>query len=211
MKNRKIIITWLIVAILLLVAIVVVYFIVANRGNEQNAEIVPQEVDSISGYEYKLEDRDTTLYKNTFTELKKTLENEDIDYSKYAELVSELYIIDLYTINNKVTKYDVGGYEFVLPSVRDNFSLKVEDTIYKYVEDNSSGKRKQDLPEVKSIQIVETNQSKFNIDDSEFDCYSIQLKWDYVKDLGYDTESIVNLVETENKVYVVQQHAKDLS
>ena len=211
MKNRKIIITWLIVAILLLVAIVVVYFIVANRGNEQNAEIVPQEVDSISGYEYKLEDRDTTLYKNTFTELKKTLENEDIDFSKYAELVSELYIIDLYTINNKVTKYDVGGYEFVLPSVRDNFSLKVEDTIYKYVEDNSSGKRKQDLPEVKSIQIVETNQSKFNIDDSEFDCYSIQLKWDYVKDLGYDTESIVNLVETENKVYVVQQHAKDLS
>lgn len=211
MKNRKIIITWLIVAILLLVAIVVVYFIVANRGNEQNAEIVPQEVDSISGYEYKLEDRDTTLYKNTFTELKKTLENEDIDFSKYAELVSELYIIDLYTINNKVTKYDVGGYEFVLPSVRDNFSLKVEDTIYKYVEDNSSGKRKQDLPEVKSIQIVETNHSKFNIDDSEFDGYSIQLKWDYVKDLGYDTESIVNLVETENKVYVVQQHAKDLS
>ena len=186
MKNRKIIITWLIVAILLLVAIVVVYFIVANRGNEQNAEIVPQEVDSISGYEYKLEDRDTTLYKNTFTELKKTLENENIDYPKYAELVSELYIIDLYTINNKVTKYE-------------------------YVEDNSSGKRKQDLPEVKSIQIVETNHSKFNIDDSEFDGYSIQLKWDYVKDLGYDTESIVNLVETENKVYVVQQHAKDLS
>ena len=202
MKNKKNTLTILIIIILLLSLLLGAYFIISTQNKDEDIEILPQEVDSIEGYEYKLEDRDTTLYKDIFAELKSVLESEEIDYSNYAELLSELYIIDLYTINNKVSKYDVGGYEFILPDSRDNYSLKVENTLYKYVEDNSNGKRVQTLPEVKSIEIIETKESKFNVKENEYDGFSIELQWDYVDDLDYDTNAVVNLIETDNRLYV---------
>lgn len=210
MKNKKKIIAIILSIIVVLGAIVAVYVVIKNNKSEPVVEIVPVEVDNIDGYEYKLEDRDSKLYKELFSKLKKTLESEVIDYREFALLISKLYIVDLYTINNKVSKYDVGGLEFVLPNARDNYSLKVEDTIYKYVEDNSNGKRKQDLPEVKSIELLSADELSIKVGETEYDGYKVDLTWDYQKDYGYDKEASINLVIDDTKVYVVEQINKSI-
>ena len=79
---------------------------VTSRPEEDKpAEIV--ELDSIPKYGYVLADRDTPLYKDTFDQLREVLTNEEVNFDEYAKLLAELYIIDLYTIDNKMNQYDV--------------------------------------------------------------------------------------------------------
>ena len=56
--------------------------------------------DEIKEFGYVLEDNETDLYKKYFNQLSKTLnvEKEDIDYDKYAELVSKLFVADFYNL-----------------------------------------------------------------------------------------------------------------
>lgn len=181
-----------------------------NKNNKPLVENKPVSIGKIEGYDYELEDRDTKLYKDNYNELKKVLEGETIDYKKYAELISKLYIIDLYTIDNKITLYDVGGSEFVLKSARDNYELKVKDTLYKYVEDNSYNTRKQELPVVKSIEVKNITEKKYKVDDKELDGYQVELAWEYNKDLGYDKSAILSVVRVEKVLYVIEQSKKEV-
>ena len=122
-----------------------------------NFENVPKQtvkkVDEIKGFNYHLEDRDTALYKKEFQNLKTNLESKEIDYEEYAKSIAKMFIIDLYTIDNKVNKYDIGSLEFVHPDAKENFELNAKDTLYKYVMDNSYNDRTQELPIVSSITI----------------------------------------------------------
>src|SRR5574344_723307 len=101
-------------------------------------------VDKISGYSYTLKSNSTTLYKQEFKSLKTNLEGKTVNDEEYAKSVAKMFIIDLYTISNKVNKYDVGGNEFVFPTALKSYKANVEDTIYKFVEDNSSNTRNQE-------------------------------------------------------------------
>ena len=203
MRNKKILIMLGLIIITLSLGTLIYYIL--NNSSNNNIGKKPTEVDSIANYEYKLEDRDTKLYKDLFNQLKKELEKDQVDMKTYAELVSKLYIVDLYTINNKITKYDVGGLEFILPDKRDNYSLKVEDTLYKYVEDNSYNTRKQDLPEVSSIETISTKKEKHKVGDTEYNGYTIDLNWEYKKDYGYDTSATIHLIEDNSIIYIVEQ------
>ena len=106
-----------------------------------------------------------------------------------------------------MNKYDIGGTEFVLPSAVSNYRLNVEDTIYKFVQDNSDGKRIQNLPTVESIEIVSTKKTTFEIkDDKSYDAYNINLKWKYTNDYGYDTKAQVIVIKKDDKMYVVEKN-----
>ena len=65
-----------------------------------NATKVVKVVDRISDYDYKLEDRDSKLYKTYFNELKELLSKNNVDEEKYADLLTKLFIIDFYTLDN---------------------------------------------------------------------------------------------------------------
>lgn len=173
-----------------------------DKPTENNEPIY---LDTIKGYDYKLEERDTELFKTNFDALNKVLTNDEVDFEKYAEYLSKLYIIDLYTIKNKLNQYDVGSTEYILPNILENFELKVKDTIYKYLEDNEKGKRTQELPEVSDITLDKIEETKFTIDKTEYDAYTAELSWAYVKDLGYDKKATVVLVKSENKLYIAEQ------
>ena len=54
--------------------------------------------------------------KTEFDVLKANLESDTIDEEAYALSIAKLFIIDLYTMNNKINKYDIGGIEYVYPS-----------------------------------------------------------------------------------------------
>ena len=151
-----------------------------------------------------MDDRDTELMKNTYNELKTVLSSDEIDYEKYAEILSKLFVIDLFTMDNKVNRYDVGSTEYVYPDSVDNFKTNVEDTIYKSMENNSDGKRKQDLPEVSSIDNTSVETSTFTIGEEEHESFVVNINWSYVSDLGYDDNAIITLIELNEKLYVVE-------
>lgn len=208
MKRRNVLISiGLIIALLL--ATSVGWYIFKNRNSQEEKPKEIKKLDTIEGYGYNLEDRDTVLFRENFEKLRDVLKQTPIDYLEYAKRLGTLYIIDLYTISNKVNQYDVGGSEYVYESKRDNYELKVKNTLYKYVEDNTYGKRIQFLPEVASIDVVDVKEEKVKIGDQEYDGYSLSLSWEYVKDLGYDTKCTLKLAKIDDKLYVINQSTSE--
>lgn len=199
-KKYKILLIVIIVLIIVIIAAIVAFKFL--KGSEP-AEPV-KVVDSIDNFDYTLDDRDTELMKNTYNELKTVLSSDEIDYEKYAEILSKLFVIDLFTMDNKVNRYDVGSTEYVYPDSVDNFKTNVEDTIYKSMENNSDGKRRQDLPEVSSIDNTSVETSTFTIGEEEHESFVVNINWSYVSDLGYDDNAIITLIELNEKLYVVE-------
>lgn len=204
-KRRRNILIIIAVLIIICISLVVYFFRVDLSKNKDEEVSNPSYIDIIKGYDYTLEERDTKLFKDTYYQLKEVLSSSEINYEEYAKLLSELYVIDLYTIDNKFDKYDVGATEYIYTDGVENFILKVDDTIYKYVEDYKDGKRKQDLPIVESITVSSVEEEKFQIGEEELDGYKVNVKWEYKEDLDYDTEAIINLVKKDDKLYIVSQ------
>ena len=199
-KKYKILLIVIIVLIIVIIAAIVAFKFL--KGSEP-AEPV-KVVDRIDNFDYTLDDRDTELMKNTYNELKTVLSSDEIDYEKYTEILSKLFVIDLFTMDNKVNRYDVGSTEYVYPDSVDNFKTNVEDTIYKSMENNSDGKRRQDLPEVSSIDNTSVETSTFTIGEEEHESFVVNINWSYVSDLGYDDNAIITLIELNEKLYVVE-------
>ena len=206
MKKRTVLLLFIGLLIVGIIATIVLLYknnIMKKNSKEENK---PVEVEKIEDFAYVLEDRDKAIYKEKYNELKKVLSNADnIDFEKYAGLLSELYIIDLYTIENKVTKYDVGGTEFVWPDKKENFELKARDTIYKYVEDNSTKKRTQSLPVVTATTVESTKEIEYKLGEEKMSGYEVKISWEYEKDLGYDKSATIKLVKKDQLLYIVEQ------
>ena len=200
---KKKVILFLCILIFVYAAGGTIYYI-ATRGKKDDKPIVTNK-DTIKGYDYTLKSNATKLYEDEFKALKANLEG-DINYDEYAVSVAKLFVIDLYTINNKINKYDTGGASFVYPDGRDNYKLNVQDTIYKYVEDNTNGKRTQNLPEVSSVIVKDSKKDTYKIGDNSFEAYKINLEWSYVQDLGYDKTGEIILIKKDRNIYVVEKN-----
>lgn len=200
---KKKIILFLCILIFVYAAGGTIYYI-ATREKKDDKPIVTNK-DTIKGYDYTLKSNATKLYEDEFKTLKANLEG-NINYDEYAVSVAKLFIIDLYTINNKINKYDTGGVSFVYPDGRNNYKLNVQDTIYKYVEDNTDGKRTQNLPEVSSVIVKDSKKDTYKIGNNSFEAYKINLEWSYVQDLGYDKTGEIILIKKEKNIYVVEKN-----
>ena len=199
-KKYKILLTILIILIIIIVAAIIVFKVFQGSSTAEPVKVV----DSIDNFDYTLDDRDTELMKKTYNELKDILTASDIDYEKYAQALAKLFVIDLFTMDNKVNRYDVGSTEYVYPDSVENFKTNVEDTIYKTMENNSNGKRKQKLPEVSAIDEINVETSTFTIGEDEYESYIVKLSWSYEKDLGYDKNATITLIPLNEKLYVVE-------
>lgn len=198
-KIQKIIL----ILILIIIAIMGIYAVVTivlpnrNKGNIVSEETIK--------YNYKLYKRDGDLYRDIFHNLKDTLEGNSIDYKEYAEYITELFVIDFYTLNNKISKDDVGGLQYIYGEMKDNFILNATDTIYKYVENNFNNNRNQDLPAVNKVELNSITTSKYKIGEVEYESYVVDLKWEYGSDLGYEESGIFTLIKDNDKLYIVEK------
>lgn len=165
-------------------------------------------INEIVGYGIKIDENDTKLYQEEYEKLKNNLEQTSINMEEYAKSIAKLYTIDLYTINNKINKYDVGGLEFIYEKAKENYITNVTDTLYKYVTDNSNNKREQELPEVSSINVDSIEETQYKIEDTTFNAYKINLSWNYIKNLGYDASSEVIVINENDRLYVVEENTK---
>ena len=161
--------------------------------------------ETIKGFNYVLLDKDLDIYKSEFKKLKTNLESKDINYKDYAESISKMFIIDLYSLNEKENMYDIGGSEFIYPDNVENYNLNVENTLYKYMEDKNNGKRTQELPTVKNVVINSNEETKYKIGDTEYDGYKINLDIEYIKDLEYDKSAEITLIKKDKYLYIVEK------
>ena len=131
----------LILVIIIIIGLIIFKMFFTKSEVKNNVKVI----DSIVDFSYTLDERDTTLMKDTYKELKRVLKEKDINYEEYASILARLFVIDLFTMDNKINKYDVACLEYVYPDNVDNFKTNVEDTIYKTIEDNTYGKRTEKL------------------------------------------------------------------
>ena len=160
----------------------------------------------IKDYGYTLNENDSEYFKEKFMLLKTELEKEEIDEEKYASLISELFVIDFYSLNSALNKNDVGGAQFVYTDYKEDFVKFAKEGIYKYVENNIYGDRKQDLPIVTETEIKSIEQDKaiFDNDVEDTKAYIVEVLVTYKEDLEYPTEVKLIAIHKDNKLEIAK-------
>lgn len=137
-------------------------------------------VSKIDKYGYKLKDNKPATYKKLFKELEEILNEKTVDEDKYVRKISEMFIYDFYSLDDKTAKTDIGGVDFVYPAARDNFLKNAQNTYYKYVENNIYGNRNQKLPIADKMEVVNVEKAPFAYgEQTDEEAYKVTIKWDY--------------------------------
>ena len=216
-KSKKVLITLIIITILLIIGLLAYKYF---NNDKQEVKVIKK----IPGYDYQLKENATSLYKDEFENLDKILSKSNVNYEDYAKQIAKLFIIDFYTLDNKLSKNDIGGTEFIMDDMKDNFIEQARSTFYKYLEVKSK-KRKQELPKVSEINDVKLENTTFTITNEysetttttaksktrtttakgrEVDAYKVTISWDYKEDLDYEKEAKMIIVKEGKKLYIVE-------
>lgn len=160
----------------------------------------------IKEYGYTLKSTRNDKYKEMFQELKDILSKENVDEKAYLEQISKMFIMDFYTLNDKLANTDVGGIDFVHANAKTNFLEKSEDTVYKYVENDIYGNRDQKLPEVTDVTIESTENIEYTIgtDFTDDNAYQVEVSLKYKEDMDYPTKATLIFVHEDNKLSLVE-------
>ena len=165
-------------------------------------------VSKISKYGYNLKSNKSAEYKKLFQKLKKVLTGDEIDEKEYVKTITEMFIVDFYSLNDHSAKTDVGGTDFIYPEILENFLENAEDTIYKYVESNIYKQRKQKLPKVDVVTINKIENEEFAYGDKiDENAYKIEVSWTYKDETiadGYQNEATLIFIHNGIKLELVE-------
>ena len=164
-------------------------------------------ISKIDKYGYNLKDNKTDEYKKMFKELEKILNEDEVDEEKYVSKISEMFIYDFYSLDDKSAKTDIGGVDFVYPDILENFLQNAQDTFYKYVESNIYNNRIQDLPVVSEVEIGEISQGAIAYQDkTDEEGYTVEVSWDYIgsKFATYQKSATLKFIHDDVKLYLVE-------
>ena len=191
-------IVFIVAVVIILVGVGILCY---KRFFDKGKEVVkPEIVDKLDDYGYSLEKDATKLDKEMFAELKKTLNAEEVDEEKYASLVAKMLVADFYNLDNKVSKNDIGGVQFIKEEYKSNFILEA----------NVYNDRTQVLPIVKSVDIKSINTTTYKYKDiTDSKAYKAVVTVSYEKDLGYPKEVTVVMIhnkDNEKKLEVIKMY-----
>jgi len=209
MRNRYKVLLLIVLGLVVLLsgfAIYMKFFRDVNKEVNQSSV-----VHKIEEFGYTLDDRDSSLMKEEFYKLENIMAEDEINYEEYAKSISKLFVIDLFTIDNKINKYDIGSLEYLLDSEKEKFKNIILDTIYDGVLDNSFHDREQELPIVKIVTVNSVSKDFYKNGDNLVDAYVIDLTWEYENDLGYDRSALITLIKDKDKLCVVEYSPKDIN
>lgn len=206
-KGYKIWLTIIVILLIFTIGIGVLKLFIGSDNNKK-PQNVTSIITSIDEFGYTLDDRDTDYMKTEFKKLEEVISQEEINYEEYAKAIAKLFVIDFYTLNNKINKYDVGSLEYILSDKKDMFKNKAMDTIYGDIIDNTYKDRVQDLPEVTAVEIINYEVTEITLNKNKVESYKLTMKYTYKKDLGYDKEGTIYLVKNNNKLEVALYNPK---
>ncbi len=198
LKKKVVILIILIIVLALAVSGFIVYK-TYFKSDDNKSKII----DEIPEYGYTLEADQPKIYKDLFKKLVSVLKEENVNEEEYARLISQMAAIDFYNLDNKVSKNDVGGVQFIRAKNAQNFVLEASETVYKYIEQDIYKKRDQKLPVVTKSEVKEITKEPYsykNIKDD--DAYKVIVNLEYKKDLGYPNEVEIKLLHTDKKLEI---------
>ena len=106
------------IAIVIIVGVgIITYSTVMKKDKVAEVKVLKE----IKGYGYKLKDNKSESYKKLFAKLEEELKKDSVDEEKYAKLISEMFILDFYSLDEKVAKTDVGGTDFIYQESLNDF------------------------------------------------------------------------------------------
>lgn len=201
-KNKK----FKYIFILILIVLFILLFVgVKNIYDTLSNNTQVKTLMTIDKYGYTLNENDSPYFKKLFETLKENLESEKVDEEEYAKVMSQLFVTDFYSLKYAISKSDVGGLQFVYSDYQSSFTTKAKDTVYAYVKSNVYGKRKQELPNIKNIEIDNIEQKEYEGDTiSDDEAYYVDLKITYDQDLDYPEEVSLVLVHSNDKLEIVK-------
>lgn len=202
-RKPKIVLMFLLIVVLICIG-AFSYHCYTNKSDVQESKVVSK----IPEYGYVLKSNKSEAYKKMFQELEKILSEDKVNEKKYAQTIAKMFVLDFYSLDDHNAKTDVGGVDFVHSDALENFVVNAEDTLYKYVESDIYGQRKQDLPVVDKISVGKVEQTEFTYGDTTDDkAYSIKLDWTYKDEKiasGYQTEATLTFVHDGKKLVLVE-------
>lgn len=194
MKLKKKVKRNIIIVIIMVLAAVGGYFAYKHFFTEEKTKKV-KVIDKIEKYGYRLKENKPKKYRDMFKELKEILEAKEVDEEKYVKKISEMFIYDFYSLDDKAAKTDIGGVDFVYSEILENFLQNAQNTYYKYVESNIYNNRKQKLPIVDEITIKSVSQKAFAYGDKTDDkAYFVEVEWTYTDEKYDDYQKSATLV-----------------
>ena len=208
-SKRRILIVSLVLVLLAIIGVVVAIFMFTKEEPKTMVEI--KELDNLGDYGYKLTDRDSDYFKSEFEILKGIVNSKEVDEEKYVTQVARMFIIDLYTMSTKVNKYDIGGIEYYHNTKKDMHEQKTMDTLYSTLLDDTYGDREQVLPEIKNVETVSIEKTKYMLGETEVDGYLVKLKMTYVSEMGYDKEGSLVVCKENGKRWSVVDYQPTLN
>ena len=206
MKIKKKVKVLLIVLVCLAILGGVGFYFIKNLKKPKPVEEV-KVINQIEKYGYSLKENKPSKYKEMFKELETILNKEEVNEEEYVKKISEMYIYDFFSLNDKTAKTDIGGLEFVYKSIIENVIQNAQDTYYKYVESNIYNNRKQSLPVVSNITIQSVETIPFNYaDKADEKAYRVKATWSYTDEQfsGYQKTGTLIFVHDENKLSLVE-------
>ena len=202
-KFKKRIIGIVIVLLISLVGLVVYKYYQSN-GTEVKEHKVVSKIDK---YGYTLKENKPKAYKDMFKELEEILDKDKVDEEAYVKKISEMFIYDFYSLDDKDAKTDIGGVEFVYKKTLENFLQNAQNTYYKYVESNIYNNRNQKLPIVKDIEITNLQQKEFAYgEETDEKAFEVSVKWDYTDSAfqKYQKEATLIFIHDDIKLSLVE-------
>lgn len=207
MKKKRISFKKILIAVIVIL-VICLGFCIKDIISILNSETKQVEVlSSIDNYGYTLNENDSDYFKEKFMLLKSELEKEEIDEENYASLISELFVIDFFSLENAINKNDVGGVQFVYTVYQEDFKKYAKEGIYKYVENNIYGDRDQELPLVvnTTVKSIEQEEVEYeNITDEE--AYIVNIIIEYETDLDYQEEATLTIIHSNDKLEITEMN-----
>ena len=209
-KSVKKKIDFLVIAVVILIVAAIGFFVYKRFFVSEKTPTTVKVVDKIDDYGYELEEDAPKLYKDLYENLRDLLQKEEFDEKEYASLVSRLLVVDFYNLDNKISKNDIGGVQFIRSDQQKNFILEASETVYKYIEHNVYGNRTQELPIIKDVETLNVKETTYKYKDiNEEKAYKVTVNVSYEKDLGYPSEVTVVLIhnsENSKKLDVIKMY-----
>ncbi len=205
MKLKKKVKRFLIILLIVIVA-AVGGFVFYEMTNTSKVTIKKATVlNEIKEYGYTLKSNKSKAYKKEFANLATILNSDSVDEEAYLKSITKLFILDFYTLSDKVANTDVGGVDFIHTDAKTNFLEKAEDTIYKYVENNMYGGRHQSLPTVKNVTIDNIQNVSFTLNkEVDSKAYQVTVSWTYTEENNYQNKATLTFAHEGKKLSLVE-------
>ena len=205
MKNKMKRILVVLLIIISLLSFGFVYYKLTHKASPKIDEVKKEDEIQTKEFDYTLYDNKSSLYKDYFSNLKDELLKDKINEEEYAKILSQLFVVDFYSLSDKVTSTDVGGLDFIYENIKENFVLKATDTIYKNIQSNVYGDRKQELPKITSTEVKTITPKVVTVGDvTDPNGYTTTVSITYEKDLKYPSVVTLTLIHVEKKLFIVE-------